>query len=142
VHCGLSSPASLCDVFSMLSLRLCPGPGKRQEYNCLMNAVWRPSGWPCRDSSSASICTNKYFNFTLVFCIYRHWVQTHYSTITQTHYSTITIESEDYCVLVWYDLVLRWFVLHWFTFTILVELDWALPTCGAALSQLKHPFST
>ena len=39
-------------------------------------------------------------------------------------------------------LVLRWFILQRFTLMTLVESDQALLTCGASLSQLKHPFST
>ena len=41
-----------------------------------------------------------------------------------------------------WGLVLWRFILRWFTFTTLAETDWALPTCGASLSQLKCPFST
>jgi hypothetical protein len=38
--------------------------------------------------------------------------------------------------------ILRRFVLRRFTLTTLVQSDRALPTCGASLSQLKHPFYT
>ena len=41
-----------------------------------------------------------------------------------------------------WGLVLRWFVLWWFISMTLAETDQALPTCGASLSQLEHPFST
>ena len=45
-------------------------------------------------------------------------------------------------IIVWSGLVLRRFVLQPFTITTIVQSDWALQTCGASLSQLKHPFCT
>jgi len=41
-----------------------------------------------------------------------------------------------------YGLVLRRFVLRRFTFMTPVQSDRALPTCGASLSPIKHPFFT
>ena len=63
-------------------------------------------------------------------CLYIY-IYIHIHTHTYTHIHTHT-----------QVLVLRRFVLRLFNFTILVESDRALPTCGASLSQFQSPFST
>jgi hypothetical protein len=101
-----------------------------------LSSTWirSPGHWACSTVTIPGLANLRHAG------IFRWYATFNAVPISFIFYPTIFSILWRTCSQIQLGLVLRRFVLRWFTFTTLVESDRALPTCGASLSQHKWLF--